>query len=167
MCIFFSGSSGVRATAPMMGNSQSVVGVVSKTDSLKGHSLPWQHFHKGVWSSLEPTRHGKEGHTAAGSHQANGTSGDVFTLVTFNVWFSTHRLASRAEELIRIIVREDADFVCLQEVTVRFLAVFLADSSIQARYCVSSTADGFEALANEVGYGNKSECFFFLCFFLF
>jgi hypothetical protein len=61
-------------------------------------------------------------------------------------------------QLIRTILLEDADFVCLQEVTVRFLTVLLADKNIRERYCVSSTSSGFEVLANEVGYDAYMLC---------
>jgi hypothetical protein len=74
--------------APSMSSDDRVVEperVVSRTDSLPGHKLAWHRFHNDVWTTK----------FAAGKTEEP----KVFTLVTFNVWFATHRLVSRAEEV--------------------------------------------------------------------
>lgn len=42
-------------------------------------------------------------------------------LLTYNVWFSPHRQRERAGALFKILEAADADIICLQEVTPKFL----------------------------------------------
>ncbi len=48
--------------------------------------------------------------------------------------------------------------MCLQEVTLRLLAVLLADKNIREKYCVSTTSEGFGQLATEVSYDSFMLC---------
>ena len=81
-----------------------------------------------------------------------------FVLISFNVWFSQHRQLSRAEELLRVLRRENADVVCLQEATPRFLKTLLADEFVRAHYCVSTTPDRFADLNSDIGYDTFVLC---------
>jgi tyrosyl-DNA phosphodiesterase 2 len=106
-----------------------------------------QHFEKGAW-----TRSAKTDAAHSGERQPH------FVLLSFNVWFSQHRQHSRAEGLLRIIRSENADAVCLQEATSRFLKVLLADEFVRATYRVSSTADQFQELNEAIGYDSFMLC---------
>jgi endonuclease/exonuclease/phosphatase family metal-dependent hydrolase len=57
--------------------------------------------------------------------------------LTYNVWFEPHNFALRTVELLKIIQEQNADFVCLQEVTGNFLASLLTDPFIRSTYYVS------------------------------
>lgn len=58
-------------------------------------------------------------------------------LLSYNVWFSEHRQHARAEALFAILEQEDADIVCLQEVTPPFLGWLCQQEWARGRYAVS------------------------------
>ena len=58
-------------------------------------------------------------------------------LVTFNVWFDKRRQERRARALLALVEREDAHFVCLQEVTPLFLGWLREAPWVRARYALS------------------------------
>jgi endonuclease/exonuclease/phosphatase family metal-dependent hydrolase len=59
------------------------------------------------------------------------------SVVTWNVWFEDFKFETRTREIIRILKELDADFVCLQEVTPRFVQMICDDLWVQKSYCVS------------------------------
>lgn len=58
-------------------------------------------------------------------------------LITYNVWFSTNNWVNRALSLFDIINREDANLICLQEVTTDFLKLLLKQEWVRNCYFVS------------------------------
>jgi len=63
------------------------------------------------------------------------------SVITFNVWFSTFEWEKRAEAVIQILKEKDADFVCFQEVTLRFFGALLSDDWLRKTYFLSDTTD--------------------------
>ncbi|HEU4328226.1 MAG TPA: endonuclease/exonuclease/phosphatase family protein [Roseiflexaceae bacterium] len=59
------------------------------------------------------------------------------TCVTFNVWFGEFYEEERAEALLDLLERCDADVIALQEVTLRLLRRILARPWVRAGYVVS------------------------------
>lgn len=59
------------------------------------------------------------------------------TCVTFNVWFDDHAFAERAEALLALLARCDADVIALQEVTPRLLERLLVADWVRAGYAIS------------------------------
>ena len=55
----------------------------------------------------------------------------------FDVWFSEKNWFRRAHALFQLISNKDPDFVCLQEVTPKFLTLLLQQSWIREKYFVS------------------------------
>lgn len=56
---------------------------------------------------------------------------------TWNVWFGGYHFAERAEALLRILRRTDADLIALQEVTPGFLGILTGESWVQRVYELS------------------------------
>jgi len=63
----------------------------------------------------------------------------IVRLVSYNVWFSERRQHARAEALFAILEGEDADIVCLQEVTPQFLSWLREKGWARERYAFSDT----------------------------
>lgn len=116
-------------------------------NGLAGHELEWKRYDasadKEDWVAVEPQA------------KAEAEAPATFKLISFNVWFSTHRQLSRTRALLELLEREDASVVCLQEATARFLRLVLASEYVQRTYCISSSIREFESLNSDVGY----DCF--------
>mmetsp|Transcript_2692 Transcript_2692/g.9534 ORF Transcript_2692/g.9534 Transcript_2692/m.9534 type:complete len:303 (+) Transcript_2692:280-1188(+) len=65
------------------------------------------------------------------------TNLDQISFVTFNVWFSNAFFEQRAEALFRIVDSLHPHFVCLQEVTPRFVALLREQEWVQRDYYCS------------------------------
>jgi endonuclease/exonuclease/phosphatase family metal-dependent hydrolase len=89
---------------------------------------------------------------AASSAGAAGSACGSFKVVTFNVWFAKLVWKARCDAFAELItLQEDADVVCMQEATPRFLARLLARRDIQERYWCTDSGEG-ETVAM-AGYG--------------
>lgn len=66
-----------------------------------------------------------------------GTQMKIMKFVSYNVWFSEKNWFRRAHALFQLISNKDPDFVCLQEVTPKFLTLLLQQSWIREKYFVS------------------------------
>lgn len=100
----------------------------------------------GKWQHLVSTRDGAAG-KAAGAAAGAPVDGQVFRVLTFNIWFSDSHQAARTEELLCILAVADADVVALQEVTERSASWILRSPMVRDRYLVTSpsfvTADNW------------------------
>lgn len=54
--------------------------------------------------------------------------------ITYNVWFEDFDLEDRAHELCKILQNSVPDFVCLQEVTPRFVEILTKKEFVMADY---------------------------------
>ncbi len=143
-----------------------VGGEIVSGGGVRGHLLEWQvlssirrfcvSFSSFSWQGFQ----GDEWQCASAVSREVDSDGRsaTFTLMTFNVWFAQHRQVSRAEELLRVVKREKPDAVCLQEATVRFLKVFLADDYIRQTYLASSNVEAFGELNEASGYDSFMLC---------
>eukprot|EP00434_Breviolum_minutum_P042549 symbB.v1.2.037876.t1/scaffold5719.1/size24260/2 len=110
-------------------------------DQAKGLSrLKGKVFDGDRWVSLEvPHCNAAELNSAAASQS--------LSVVTYNVWFSDFRQKPRAEALFAILEHEDADIICLQEVTLLFLSWLRKEPFVQESYMLSdvlgTTFQGF------------------------
>lgn len=57
---------------------------------------------------------------------------DAFTMINYNIWFGTRRetleeYEPRITEVIKVILAESPDFICLQEMTDLILVLFLGN----------------------------------------
>lgn len=71
---------------------------------------------------------------------------DALRVITLNAWFEPFEAARRAEALIALIEGDDADVVCLQEVTPELAARLRAAPSIQGSMemvCSTGTYDAY------------------------
>lgn len=99
------------------------------------------------WGSCYSTRHAFSYAWDTGewsrvnSHSTYISQEQQVTLITWNVWFDKFMFDKRVAEIIRIIVEKDADLVCLQEVTPRFVQFLCKDEEIRKKY-VLSDVDG-------------------------
>jgi endonuclease/exonuclease/phosphatase family metal-dependent hydrolase len=59
------------------------------------------------------------------------------TCVTYNVWFDSYEQSIRYNALLDIVHQQDADVVCLQEVTSSFLDIACSKDWIQADYVLT------------------------------
>lgn len=74
---------------------------------------------------------------AAEEREDFGQTLDQISFVTFNVWFSNAFFEQRAAALFRIIDSLHPHFVCLQEVTPRFVALLREQGWVQRDYLCS------------------------------
>jgi len=113
---------------------------------ISGHELRWKRFDeaKNAWVEADPAE--------------KLPVEESFKLISFNVWFSTHRQRTRLRALQQTIEEEQPDFVCLQEATVRFLNPFLEGAYIRKNFWISSTVDEFDSLNADVGYDSFMLC---------
>jgi len=58
-------------------------------------------------------------------------------VVTYNVWFDTHRFTDRLEALMKLLSEADADVIALQEVTMPWLDGILKESWVRESYTIS------------------------------
>ena len=58
-----------------------------------------------------------------------------FTLVTFNIWFN--RIPERAKGLIQLVLNENPDFICLQEVTPFWFRYWTNHPKVRESYFIS------------------------------
>ncbi|CAK9086686.1 Tyrosyl-DNA phosphodiesterase 2 (Tyr-DNA phosphodiesterase 2) (5'-tyrosyl-DNA phosphodiesterase) (5'-Tyr-DNA phosphodiesterase) (TRAF and TNF receptor-associated protein) [Durusdinium trenchii] len=80
------------------------------------------------------------------------TATQTLRVVSYNVWFSEFRQEIRAKALFAILDDEDADVVCLQEVTPTFLAWLREEHFVQERYSLSDTV-GTTLQGAQLAYG--------------
>ena len=57
--------------------------------------------------------------------------------ITYNVWFEDFDLEERADELSKILENSSPDYICLQEVTKRFVEILTAKQFVMKDYYVS------------------------------
>lgn len=57
--------------------------------------------------------------------------------ITYNVWFEDYDFEERADELSKILESSSPDYICLQEVTKRFVEIVTAKSFVMKDYYVS------------------------------
>lgn len=93
--------------------------------------------------------------------QSDGGAGDANTfllaegklrVVTYNVWFSEHRQRERSHDLFVILDEENADIICLQEVTPIFLSWLRDLPWVRSRYMLSD-AVGTTLRGSKLIYG--------------
>lgn len=65
---------------------------------------------------------------------------DEITFVTFNVWFASTHFDERAEALFRIVEQLHPHFICLQEVTPRFVMLIREQAWVKKEYYCSDTS---------------------------
>ncbi|ETO20489.1 hypothetical protein RFI_16728, partial [Reticulomyxa filosa] len=56
--------------------------------------------------------------------EASDISIKTLQIISFNVWFSDHTWKERQKNLLQILKKKNADIICLQEVTPRFMPGF-------------------------------------------
>jgi len=61
----------------------------------------------------------------------------VIRVATFNLWYSVEHRAERTTAALAILHEEDADVLCLQEVTPEFLERTLAEPWVREKYSIS------------------------------
>ena len=61
------------------------------------------------------------------------------TLVTYNVWFVEKFFVERRAALCSLLEDSEADVICLQEVTERFLQFLITRKWVQEKYAISDT----------------------------
>ena len=69
----------------------------------------------------------------------------TWKVLTFNVWFGSFQQQLRYDAIVRILVQEEPDVACFQEVTSTFLDTLKQSQFVAANYVISHT--------NRHGYG--------------
>eukprot|EP00927_Polykrikos_kofoidii_P038634 TRINITY_DN33048_c0_g1_i2.p1 TRINITY_DN33048_c0_g1~~TRINITY_DN33048_c0_g1_i2.p1 ORF type:complete len:472 (-),score=66.23 TRINITY_DN33048_c0_g1_i2:50-1465(-) len=73
-------------------------------------------------------------------------------VVTYNVWFSEYRQRQRATALFKLLHHENADIICLQEVTLAFLLWLREEKWVREGYILSD-AVGTTLRGKKLAYG--------------
>lgn len=73
------------------------------------------------------------------SEKTKGDAKTELVLVSYNVWFSSRNQVARARALFEIMQAADADVICLQEVTPKFLAMLREEGWVKDSYMLSDS----------------------------
>lgn len=84
-----------------------------------------------------------------------------FTIATWNIWGSEHfkkmsMINKRIKFIIKTLIEEDIDIVCMQEVSKYVIDKLCANKTIQQRYCMSSIKQPWRSIKVDV-HGSEYE----------
>jgi tyrosyl-DNA phosphodiesterase 2 len=65
-------------------------------------------------------------------------SHNLLSFITYNIWFDPHNWDNRVREILKILQKYSPSFICLQEVTNKFLNNLLQDENIKNNYIISA-----------------------------
>ena len=68
--------------------------------------------------------------------------------ITYNVWFEDYDFEERADELSKILENSCPDYICLQEVTYKFVKIITAKPFVMKEYYVTLVKQAFSQIIN-------------------